>query len=213
MPAGCRLARRSGRRPERGSGIEAPLSEGQIHVVIHELTKGVGERRQRSLVDRGDVLRRIGGIGLVVDDVGNRARAGILGQRRRIVRRWCSGRGKRKQIGAGDAPVRIGDIVADFVDRTIHGRGRVIGGQDDSVVEFLQRRTRATVPSGDGRSRFMQPGGLPQPRQNRLHGFCSLAGECPGVRGDPWFVMHEAARELSYSEGLDAKKQRAADPL
>ena len=40
----------------------------------------------------------------------------------------------------------MGDIVADFVDGTIPGPGRVIGGQKDSVVEFLQQRASATAP-------------------------------------------------------------------
>ena len=52
--------------------------------MVHELAEGVGEVRQRLLVDRGDVLRRVGRIGLVVDDIGNKTRAWVLGKRRRI---------------------------------------------------------------------------------------------------------------------------------
>ena len=180
-----------------GDGHRGTVVEGQIHVVIHELTEGVGERRQRLLVDRVDVLRWIGGIRLAVDDVGNQARAGILGQRRRIVPVGVLGRGKAQEIGARDTPVRMGDIVADFVDGTIPGRGR----GDRRTGRFGRRvspavRTRATVPSGDGRSRFMQPG-LPAAANAKSPSWfaCSLAGECPGVRGDPWFVIQNRRRE------------------
>ena len=90
------------------------------------------------------------GFCLVVEDVADHAGAWVLRQRGRADAVGVGGGGDAQQVGAGRSLGRVGDVVADLIDRAIAGRlcgGKVAPGRGPRQVGLWGTRAcRRALP-------------------------------------------------------------------
>ncbi len=154
-----RVVRSTDRIAQRhGNVVGRSVALRQIHVVVHELTEAVNEIGQRLLVDRGNVLRGIRGVSLVVHDVGNQPRAGVVRKRGSAVAVRILSWSQADEIVSGRSPRRILDVVTSAAN-WLDGGGREDGACRKQLALFqdvggLEREFLQQTTDGSSRDRF-----------------------------------------------------------